>query len=63
MNCKTCGGEARPLHDEYKGERYVVMWWCDECDEEVHPPSTSVAEISKKVDVKYLKKDMLGGKE
>jgi len=38
MNCKTCGGEARPMYDEYKGRRYIVMWWCDECDEEVHPP-------------------------
>lgn len=37
MNCKTCGGEARPLYDKYKGERYIVMWWCDGCDEEMFP--------------------------
>lgn len=37
MNCKTCGGEARPLHNVYKKENYIVMWWCEECDEEVFP--------------------------
>lgn len=37
MNCKTCGSEARPLHDVYKEENYIVIWWCDECDGEVHP--------------------------
>lgn len=44
MNCPTCGGEARPLHDTYKEERYIVMWWCNECDEEVHPPEPTLVD-------------------
>ena len=44
MNCKTCGGEASPQYDEFEGTRYIVMWWCEECDEEVFPPEPTLAD-------------------
>ncbi len=37
MNCPNCNEEAREIKDQYKGQTYIVMWWCDECGCEVYP--------------------------
>ena len=37
MNCKTCGSEAQPFYNEWRGKKYIVMFYCDECDKEVFP--------------------------
>ena len=36
MNCPKCGSLVREMEDEYEGQRYTFMFWCDECDEEVY---------------------------
>ena len=63
MNCKTCGSEARPFYNEWRGKKYIMMFYCDECDEEVFPKDKSAADISRDIDIKHLKKDMLGEKD
>ncbi len=35
MYCAKCGGETREVKDIYEGRSFIVMFWCDECDEEV----------------------------
>lgn len=36
MNCPKCSSLAREIEDEYEGQKYVLMLWCDECDKEVN---------------------------